>query len=144
MNKDPPINPPAFSLNTFAGNPPRHAMDRSEVSYCLASASVRTVPFATAQERTDELPFAVVAMDAIAAMEGHRELAIQPAFVDVVGGGLRDTTPTCQTSENVRKEAPKLDAGNPKEVTLHDVVILRRQVELSRPMCLTPDKWDCR
>jgi hypothetical protein len=52
------------------------------------------VPFATAQDRTDELTSAVVAMDAITAMEGHRELTIPPAFVNVVGDCQRDDSPT--------------------------------------------------
>jgi hypothetical protein len=42
------------------------------------------VPLATAQERTDKLRFTLVAAVAVAAMNGNRELAIPPAFVNVV------------------------------------------------------------
>ena len=79
------------SLNAFAGHTHGDTWDRSEFRYRLASIFVRTVPFATTQERTDELPPAVVAMDTIAAMEGHRELATPPAFVNVIGNWPRHT-----------------------------------------------------
>jgi hypothetical protein len=112
VNKNPKENAPAFSLNTFAGYAHCHAWDGSELSYCLASRPVWTVPLAAAQERTDELPCAVVAMNAIAAMEGHRELTIPPTFVNVVGNCPRHASQTSQTSENVRKGTSKLDACN--------------------------------
>jgi len=73
------------------------------------------VPFATSQGYTDELPSAVVAMDAITPMEGHRELAIPPAFVNVVCNCLRYASPTWQTSENMRNQVSQLDARNPKK-----------------------------
>jgi hypothetical protein len=81
----------AFSLNAFAGHTHRDTWDRGESSYRLASIFVRTVPFATTQKRTDELPPAVVAMDTITEMKGHRELAIPPTFVNVVGNCPRHT-----------------------------------------------------
>jgi hypothetical protein len=52
------------------------------------------MPFATTQKRTDELPPAVVAMDTITEMKGHRELAIPPAFVNIVGNCPRHTRET--------------------------------------------------
>jgi hypothetical protein len=85
---------PHLSLNALAGHTHDDTWDRGEFRYRLASIFVRTVPFATTQERTDELPPAVVAMDTIAAMEGHRELAIPPAFVNVVGNCPRHTRET--------------------------------------------------
>jgi len=42
------------------------------------------MPSAAAQERADTLPFAVVAADAIAAMDGHGKLAFPPTFVNVI------------------------------------------------------------
>jgi hypothetical protein len=71
-------------LNAFAGCAHRNVWQRSDFSYGLASVLVGTVPLASAQERADKLPFTVVAVDAIAAMDGNRELAIPPAFVNVV------------------------------------------------------------
>jgi hypothetical protein len=73
------------------------------------------VPFATSKDRTDELPSAVVAMDAVTAMHGHRELAIPPAFVNVIRNCPGYASPTWQTSEKVRKEAFQLDARNSKK-----------------------------
>jgi len=71
-------------LNAFAGYTHRNGWQRSDFSYGLASALVGAVPLATAKERTDKLPSTVVAVDAITAMDGNRELAIPPAFVNVV------------------------------------------------------------
>jgi hypothetical protein len=71
-------------LNAFAGYTHRNGWQRSDFSYGLASVLVRTVPLPAAKERTDKLPFTVVAVDAITAMDGNRELAIPPAFVNVV------------------------------------------------------------
>jgi hypothetical protein len=85
----------AFSLNAFARNTHGHARDRSNFSHRLASTCVRTVPFATAQERTDVLPLAFVTMNTIPAMERHCELAITPPFVNVVGNRPRHTRATC-------------------------------------------------
>jgi hypothetical protein len=112
---NPRRNTPAFSLNAFAGYTHRHDWDRNELSYCFASAPVRTVPFATSKDRTDELPSAVVAMDVVTTMHGHRELAIPPAFVNVVRNCPRYASPTRQTREKARKEAYQLDARNPKK-----------------------------
>jgi hypothetical protein len=86
---------PSFSSNTFAGYTHRDASDGRKFSCRLASVFVWAVPFTTAQERTDKLPLALVAMDAIAAMESHHEWAIPPAFVNVVGDGPRHTRGTC-------------------------------------------------
>ena len=58
------------------------------------------------------MPSTVIAMDAIAAMEGHRELAIPPAFMNVVRECLSYASPTWQTTENARKEAYQLDVHN--------------------------------
>jgi hypothetical protein len=60
-------------LGAFAGEANCYAGHRREFSYCSASALEGSVPLATAQERPDNLPFAVVAMDTIAAMETHGE-----------------------------------------------------------------------
>jgi hypothetical protein len=71
-------------LNAFARYTHRDGGQRSDFSYGLASVLVGTMPLATAQEGTHNLPLTVAAVDAIAAMDGNRELAIPPAFVDVV------------------------------------------------------------
>jgi hypothetical protein len=71
-------------LNALACYTHRNGRQRCDFSYGLGSVLVGTVPLATAQERTDKLPFTVVAVDAIAAMDGNRELAIPPTFVNVV------------------------------------------------------------
>ena len=105
-------------MNAFADYTYRDASDGRKLSYRLASIFVWTVPFATAQERTDELPPAVVAMDAIAAMESHCKLAIPPAFVNVVGNCPRHTRGTCQTNVHVRRRTSTLGAGK-EGVALH-------------------------
>jgi hypothetical protein len=81
-------------LNAFAGYTHGNAWERSEFSYCLAPTFVGTVPFTTAQERTDELPSALVAMDTITPMDGYSELTIPPAFVNEIGDRLRHASPS--------------------------------------------------
>jgi hypothetical protein len=92
-------NTPEFLLNTFASYTHRHPGDRRDLNHRFASASIWTVPFATSQNRTNELASAVIAMDAITPMEGHGELAIPPAFVNVVCNCLRYASPAWQTSQ---------------------------------------------
>jgi hypothetical protein len=58
-------------LSAFAGETHCYAGHRTELSYCAASSLEGSVPLATVQERPDNLPFALVAMDTIAAMEAH-------------------------------------------------------------------------
>jgi hypothetical protein len=130
----------AFSLNTFAGYTHRHSWDGCEHSYCFASVSVRTVPFATSQDRTHELPPAVVAMDTITAMKGYRELATRPTFVNIVRNCLRHASPAWQTSEKHVERSIPIGCTQSNEVISDGIVMIRRQVEFSRTSCPGPDK----
>jgi hypothetical protein len=116
VNKDALRIQPTFSLNTFASYTERHTWDGSELGYCFASVCVWTVPFATSQDGTRELPSAVVAVDAITAMESHRELATPPAFVNVVRNRLRHASPTWQTSDKHAERTVPIGCNQSEEV----------------------------
>lgn len=105
------------SLNATAGHTHRDTWDRGDFSHRLASIFVRTVPFAATQKRTDELPPAVVAMYTIAEMKGHRELAIAPAFVNVVGNCPRHTRGALLRQAHLRgDQTSELDACNRRKL----------------------------
>ena len=83
-------------LSAFTGETHCYARHRREFINCPASAFEGSVPLATAQERPDNLPFALVTTYTIAAMETHGKEALPPAFVNVVvKSGLHSSPPAC-------------------------------------------------
>jgi hypothetical protein len=80
-------------FSAFARHSHRDARDRGQLCHCFAADRKGTMPFAPAQTRPNDLTSTLGAMDAITTVEGHRELAVPPRFVNIVGDGRRHGLP---------------------------------------------------
>jgi hypothetical protein len=80
-------------FSTFARYTYRNARNRGQLCYCFAAALKWPMPFAPAQTRSYHLTSTLGAMDAITTVEGHREQAVSPTFVNIIGDGRSHASP---------------------------------------------------